>query len=169
MCPHFEFICICFSFVVNSTLTNSFSSPAIFTMLHIEPHPQPEGEQKEPTVCPVITIFTLTSCHYCTRAKTLLNKKNWTYAEIPIDTYPKAKENMLKACSRLTVPQIFFGDHWIGGHSELQLLDDQNTLDITYRNSTNTIDATVRELLTVPNENTAVMLDYPAPALTEPL
>jgi glutaredoxin len=132
-------------------------------------HPT-NGEQKSSatTTLPIITIFTLTSCKHCQRAKTLLKNKEWLYNEIDLSIYPQAKENMLKACSRLSVPQIFFGDKWIGGADELYTLERKETLSEIYTNSRNYNDEKVRKFLVAPDKSTAVLFDNPAPALNEP-
>ena len=67
----------------------------------------------------------------------------------------------------MSVPQIFFGDQWIGGASDLEVLVERGILETTYRDSARFVNKEIRQYLAVPDESTAQMLDNPAPALNE--
>lgn len=76
-----------------------------------------------------VKIYTWTVCPYCVRAKNLLNRKGVPFTEHNMDG--KDEElNQLKAKTGMkTVPQIFIGDHFVGGFSELSALDAEGKLD----------------------------------------
>tara|TARA_B100001741_G_scaffold96364_1_gene78963 strand:- start:162 stop:416 length:255 start_codon:yes stop_codon:yes gene_type:complete len=76
-----------------------------------------------------ITIYTGPLCNYCDAAKRLLTRNNIPYKEINIAIIDGAKEEMLKkANGKKTIPQIFFGDHHIGGYDEVRTLEKENKL-----------------------------------------
>ena len=76
-----------------------------------------------------ITIYTGPLCNYCDAAKRLLSRNNILYKEINIAIVDGAKEEMLKkANGKKTIPQIFFGDHHIGGYDEVRTLEKENKL-----------------------------------------
>ncbi len=78
-----------------------------------------------------ITIYTTQTCPYCRRAKELLQKKSLPYREISVDGYFQARAQMTeRANGRTTVPQIFFGDHHVGGCDDLYELHYDGKLDI---------------------------------------
>ena len=76
-----------------------------------------------------ITIYTGPLCNYCDAAKRLLTRNNIPYKEINIAIIDGAKEEMLKkANGKKTIPQIFFGDHHIGGYDEVRTLEKEKKL-----------------------------------------
>ncbi|OGT45558.1 MAG: glutaredoxin 3 [Gammaproteobacteria bacterium RIFCSPHIGHO2_12_FULL_38_11] len=80
---------------------------------------------------PKIEIYTKKTCHYCVKAKQLLDHKALTYIEIKVDENPKDLEMMLmRAEGRRTVPQIFINDLGIGGCDDLYELDKAGKLDV---------------------------------------
>lgn len=77
-----------------------------------------------------VTIYTTQSCPYCIKAKSLLDKKGVPYQELRIDINPDlAAEAVKKSGGRRTVPQIFIGDHHVGGSDETHALEKANKLD----------------------------------------
>jgi glutaredoxin 3 len=77
-----------------------------------------------------VTIYTTQSCPYCIKAKSLLDKKGVTYEELRIDLNPElTAEAVKKSGGRRTVPQIFIGDHHVGGSDDLHALEKENKLD----------------------------------------
>lgn len=70
-------------------------------------------------------IYTTKSCPYCVEAKKLIKNKGHTYIEYNVPT-DATKEHIQKKLEKLgvsvtvrTVPQIFVGNEYIGGHDEL--------------------------------------------------
>ncbi len=77
-----------------------------------------------------VEIYTKMLCPYCTRAKSLLGKKNVGFEEIDISMGgPRRAEMIERSGGRTTVPQIFIDDAHIGGSDELASLDRRGKLD----------------------------------------
>jgi glutaredoxin 3 len=63
-------------------------------------------------------------------AEKLLQKKGVAQLEkILIDVDPAQRETMMTRTGRRTVPQIFIGDHHVGGYDDLAALDRAGKLD----------------------------------------
>lgn len=79
---------------------------------------------------PEIIIYTKDYCPYCVRAKNLLDSKCLEYKEIDITTNESLQQEMLsRSHGRKTVPQIFIGDHHVGGCDDLYALESAGELD----------------------------------------
>ena len=77
-----------------------------------------------------VVIYTGPMCNFCSAAKHLLNKKKVSYEEIDIGYDEKKREEMLKKSNGArTIPQIFIGDHYIGGNDQLQAANRSGELD----------------------------------------
>ncbi len=77
-----------------------------------------------------ITIYTKMLCPYCAGAKSLLTEKGQQYEEIDIGKMPDQRAVMIsRAAGRQTVPQIFIGDHHVGGCDDLYALERAGRLD----------------------------------------
>ena len=88
-----------------------------------------------------ITIFSKTTCSYCTKAKQLLNNQyNVNVQIVELDQMVEGVNiaNELKVHTKQpTVPNIFlFGNH-IGGYTELKNLHDSGTLSTLIKEKTN--------------------------------
>lgn len=76
-----------------------------------------------------IIVYSKTVCPYCVRAKMLLQRKGKKFREIIVND-EKTKEDMIKKSNgRMTVPQIFVDDTYIGDCSELYALEEAGKLD----------------------------------------
>jgi glutaredoxin 3 len=63
-------------------------------------------------------------------AEKLLQKKGVAQLEkILIDADPAQREVMMTRTGRRTVPQIYIGDHHVGGYDDLAALDRAGKLD----------------------------------------
>ncbi|EXJ16777.1 glutaredoxin 3 [Imhoffiella purpurea] len=78
---------------------------------------------------PKVTIYTTQVCPYCLRARNLLKRKGIAFEEIPVDHDPAQMAAMVERSNRHTVPQIFVGDHHVGGYDDMALLDSCGELD----------------------------------------
>ena len=78
---------------------------------------------------PEITIYTANRCAYCNAAKKLLESKSLTYNEINIDEDTSKRDELVTRTQRRTVPQIFIGDHHVGGFDDLAELNSDGKLD----------------------------------------
>ena len=77
-----------------------------------------------------VVIYTGIRCAHCDWAKALLSKKNIDFIEYNISQDSTKKEEMLeKSNGARTVPQIFIGEHHVGGNLELQSLEREGKLD----------------------------------------
>jgi glutaredoxin 3 len=68
------------------------------------------------------TIYTKDNCPYCVMAKNLLASKNITITEVSaVENREKLIESVTAVTGRAprTVPQIWLGDQYIGGHDDL--------------------------------------------------
>jgi glutaredoxin 3 len=76
-----------------------------------------------------VVIYTGDLCIHCDWAIDLLNRKNIEFTEYNIAQDAAKREEMLKKSNGAkTVPQIFIGEHYVGGNAELQALDTEDKL-----------------------------------------
>ena len=78
---------------------------------------------------PIVVIYSTLMCPYCVRAKHLLQRKGVDYQEIRVDLDEKQMRLMMQLSQRRTVPQIYIGEHHVGGFDDLSALDRQGGLD----------------------------------------
>ncbi len=78
---------------------------------------------------PTILIYSGKFCPYCTMAKKLLEKKGLVYTEINVDDNPALRQEMMQKTKRRTIPQIYIGEHHVGGFDELYALEKRGELD----------------------------------------
>ena len=77
-----------------------------------------------------VTMYSGNPCPYCGAAKALLKTKNIEIEEFDIWKDPaKAKEMLQRTNGARTIPQIFIGDHYIGGNDQLQAANRSGELD----------------------------------------
>lgn len=70
-----------------------------------------------------VTLYGTATCPYCVMAKQLLTSKGLTPVEIDVGRDPALRDEMLARSGRRTVPQIFFGEHHVGGYDDLVALE----------------------------------------------
>jgi len=79
---------------------------------------------------PNVTLYVTGWCPYCTRARALLDRKGVAYTAIDIESAAGLRDEMMsKAAGRRSVPQIFIGDHHVGGCDDLHALEAAGSLD----------------------------------------
>ncbi|KOR30211.1 glutaredoxin [Achromatium sp. WMS2] len=76
-----------------------------------------------------VLMYCTANCPFCLRAKNLLKRKGIAYTEIPVDHDPEQMQIMMQRSKRRTVPQIFIGDHHVGGYDDLAAADAGGELD----------------------------------------
>lgn len=77
-----------------------------------------------------IIMYSTNWCGYCQRARNLFERKGIAPLEIKVDEEPGARAAMLeKTGGRRTVPQIFIGEHHVGGYDELAALERSGHLE----------------------------------------
>jgi len=77
-----------------------------------------------------VLMYTTPICPYCVRAKALLKKKGAEIEEVDVFGDAGARADMeAKSGGARTVPQIFVGEHHVGGCDELYALERAGDLD----------------------------------------
>ena len=77
-----------------------------------------------------VVIYTGDLCIHCKWAIELLNRKNIEFTEYNIAKDSAKREEMFKKSNgSKTIPQIFIGDHHVGGNDELQALEKEGKLN----------------------------------------
>ena len=77
-----------------------------------------------------VTMYTRPFCPFCERAIALFEKKGVEFTEIEAAFEPdKRREMVERSGGRATFPQIFIGDHHVGGCDDLMALDREGRLD----------------------------------------
>lgn len=70
-----------------------------------------------------ITIYSTKICPFCVRAKALLDQQKLSYNEVLIDKDENMRAEMMnRSGGARSVPQIFVGNHHIGGCDDLYAL-----------------------------------------------
>jgi len=75
-------------------------------------------------------MYTSNFCPYCINAEKLLSEKGFDNLDkIKVDEDRSILEEMIKKTGKRTVPQIFIGDHYVGGFEDLRKYDQSGELD----------------------------------------
>jgi glutaredoxin 3 len=78
---------------------------------------------------PRVEIYSTMFCPYCSRAKSLLERKGVKYENIDIIEDTSKRDEMVQRAHRTSVPQIFIDGEHIGGCDDLYALDRAGKLD----------------------------------------
>ena len=78
---------------------------------------------------PKVIIYGNASCPYCGAARMLLKKRSVEFEDISVTGDASLLEEMQQKSGRRSVPQIFIGDHHVGGFDELDALNRSGELD----------------------------------------
>lgn len=77
-----------------------------------------------------VTIYTRAFCPYCSRAVSLLREKQVEFEEIDAGMSPDKRAEMVQRSNGgRTFPQIFIGEHHIGGCDDMMALERAGKLD----------------------------------------
>ena len=76
-----------------------------------------------------VVIYTRKLCGFCTAAKSLLSRKGVAFREFDATFDMKLRQEMMQKSGRTTFPQIFIGNHHVGGCDELMALERAGKLD----------------------------------------
>ncbi len=76
-----------------------------------------------------VVMYSNTTCGYCGAARMLLTKKGVEFQDIVVTDDPRLRTKMEQLSGRRTVPQIFIGDHHVGGFDDLYALEQGGELD----------------------------------------
>jgi glutaredoxin 3 len=79
---------------------------------------------------PKVVIYSRPFCGYCELAKDLLEQKGVPFSEIDVEAdRSRLSEMVSRSGGRMTFPQIFVGEHHVGGFTDLASLDRRGGLD----------------------------------------
>ena len=76
-----------------------------------------------------VVMYSTRFCPYCIRARGLLQARQVEFTDIAVDGQPELRHEMTERSGRYTVPQIWIGEHHVGGYDDLALLERQGRLD----------------------------------------
>ena len=71
---------------------------------------------------------------FCHAAKHLLANKGLAFEEILVDNQPALRADVMQRSGQRTVPQIWIGEHHVGGYTDLAELDKRGELEQLLRN-----------------------------------
>lgn len=75
-----------------------------------------------------VVVYVTDYCPYCTRAKSLLERRGIAYDEVDVSSDPEKRAWLVSTTKRRTVPQIFIDGTPVGGSDELHDLDRSGKL-----------------------------------------
>ena len=76
----------------------------------------------------LVTVYRTRICPYCVMAGRLLAGKGIAYTEVFLDGKPEERDALQARTNYFTVPQIFVGDAFVGGFTELAALERSGEL-----------------------------------------
>jgi glutaredoxin 3 len=77
-----------------------------------------------------VILYTGPFCPYCVQAKRLLDRKGVAYEEIDVSRDPDLRRRVIQMSGgRMTVPQIFVDDRYVGDCDGIYALDRAGKLD----------------------------------------
>lgn len=76
-----------------------------------------------------VILYGTRLCPYCVAARRLLRGKGVEFHDVPVDGDPALRQLVAERSRRDTVPQIWIGEHHVGGFTDLQALDRAGRLD----------------------------------------
>jgi glutaredoxin 3 len=76
-----------------------------------------------------VLMYATSWCPYCARARQLFASKGVIITEIDVDAVAGARAQMQQRSGRTSVPQIFIGEHHVGGFDDTKALDMAGQLD----------------------------------------
>jgi len=75
-----------------------------------------------------IRMYCTEFCPYCVRAERLLKSRGGEIRKIFVDSLTGGFSELSALTGRSTVPQIFIGDHHVGGYDDLSAMDSRGDL-----------------------------------------
>ena len=76
-----------------------------------------------------IVMYESSWCGFCRAARRLLDARGWDYETRSVDGDPAVRAESRERSGRTSVPQIWFGEHHVGGFDDLAELDRDGELD----------------------------------------
>ncbi len=81
------------------------------------------AESKATTSSPAVRIYRTRVCPYCVMAARFFDRKGIAYEEIYLDGKHDERAALERQTNWRTVPQIFVGDSFVGGFTDVAALD----------------------------------------------
>ena len=78
---------------------------------------------------PKVLMYSSAICPFCRQAASLLAKKEAEVEIRSVDGDMEVRQEMMNRSGRHTVPQIFIGEHHVGGCDDLYELEAMGELD----------------------------------------
>ena len=78
---------------------------------------------------PAVVMYATAACPFCVAARNLLQAKGVRWTEVSIDRQSEKRAEMMQRSGRHTVPQVFVGDHHVGGFDDLEQSEHSGELD----------------------------------------
>ncbi|MBI1175535.1 MAG: glutaredoxin 3 [Sideroxydans sp.] len=76
-----------------------------------------------------VLMYCTAVCPYCVQAERLLHAKGVAEIEkVRVDLQPELRVAMMERTGRRTVPQIYIGEHHVGGYDDLAALEHHGEL-----------------------------------------
>ncbi|GCB69904.1 uncharacterized protein [Scyliorhinus torazame] len=90
-----------------------------------------------------ITVYSLTGCLHCLRAKAHLTKMGLPFVEVNVKENPEIHQQIINLTARLTVPQIYFNNIHVGGNNDFMNLSEEELASLidTVKNNPVPLDA----------------------------
>jgi glutaredoxin 3 len=76
-----------------------------------------------------VTLYTADPCGFCRMAKSLLEKRGVSYAEVNLTKDEPGRDRLFKITGQMTFPQVLVGERALGGFRELLEADRDGTLE----------------------------------------
>lgn len=76
-----------------------------------------------------VTMYTTRTCPYCAAARALLTKLGVAYEDIDVTGNATLRAEMEQRAGRRTVPQIWIGEHHVGGFDDMNELYHKGQLE----------------------------------------
>jgi len=75
-----------------------------------------------------VKLYTTATCAFCVATKNFLKARGYSWTELRVDLDPQAREAMIAATQRTSVPQIIINDVHVGGFDDMIALDRRGSL-----------------------------------------
>lgn len=88
--------------------------------------PSPDGTSPAQQLIPgTVRVYVTTFCPYCVAAKRWLTTRGVPYEVVDASTDPTTRYWLVEKSGMRTVPQIFVGEHSVGGYTDMVAMDER--------------------------------------------
>lgn len=77
---------------------------------------------------PTVTLYSTEWCSYCRAAKQFFQQNKVAFQEVDLTEDDAGRAALVERTGRRTVPQIFIGDHHVGGYDDLRAAERSGEL-----------------------------------------